>query len=55
MHPDLAMALYVREEHDLELRLERRRSSLESYGRRMPRPHRMPSFHLHHVAASERR
>jgi hypothetical protein len=47
MHPDLAMALYVREEHDLEVRLERRRSNLESYGRRVRRVHRLPSLHLH--------
>jgi hypothetical protein len=48
MHPDLAIALYVREEHDLELRLEHRRSNLESYGRRVRRPHRLPSWQLHH-------
>ncbi|MGY4644705.1 hypothetical protein [Cellulomonas sp. URHB0016] len=47
MHPDLAMALYVREEHDLEVRLERRRSNLESGGRQVRRVHRLPSLHLH--------
>jgi len=55
MHPDLAIALYSREEHDLEVRLERRRSTLESYGRRVRRPHLVPSLHLHHAATAGRR
>ncbi len=55
MHPDLAIALYSREEHDLEVRLERRRSTLESYGRRVRRAHRMPALHLHHVDRTGRR
>jgi hypothetical protein len=54
MHPDLAIALYALEEHDLEVRLERRRSSLESYGRRIRRGHRLPTVHVHRTATIPR-
>ena len=43
MHPDLAIAMYRHEEHQLEVRLEQRRSHLEKAGpgiRRRLRPHR---------------
>ena len=43
MHPDLAIAMYRHEAHQLEERLEQRRSHLEKSGPGLPRrlrPHR---------------
>ena len=41
MHPELAIALYRHQEHELEVRLEQHRTHLEKAGQtRTPRRHR---------------
>ena len=46
MHPDLAIALYRHQEHELEVRLEQHRTHLEKPGQAV-RAHRrhLPSLH----------
>ncbi|NUU18972.1 hypothetical protein HP550_17105 [Cellulomonas humilata] len=46
MHPELAIAMYRHQEHQLEVRLEQRRSHLEKAGQGAPRRHRPFRHHL---------
>ncbi|MBO3085156.1 hypothetical protein [Cellulomonas fengjieae] len=50
MHPDLAIAMYRHQEHELEVRLEQHRTHLEKSGKAARAPHRHRP-HLHPLRA----